>query len=359
MSIHQRLEQARKLRGMTLRQLGEAAGVSHEAIRKYENGSDVPSSAVLVRLTQALDISVTSLFRPVTVGEMQPVFRKKKALSGARLARVEAEIRDSVERYLELEAIRLPGAEPAGLPPGFPRSITSLDEAETAADALRDAWRLGRDPIENLTELLEEKGIKVVLVAGDDGFDACTFNVTHDGHRSSVIALRAGLPGDRQRFNLAHELGHLALFSGGEVDVEKAANRFAGALLAPQERVREELNAPRVRLNSLELHLLKHKYGLSMQAWIFRARDAGVISERSAALHFASFRKRGWNVQEPWDALAPEEPGRFRRLLLQAVEEDQISRQRASEILNASFDSFLALISGEHEGLAAAVDRRQ
>ena len=355
MSIHQRLEQTRKLRGMSLRELAEAAGVSHEAIRKYESGRDVPSSGVLLRISRALDVPVVSFFRSVTLGEIEPVFRKKKKLSARGLLKVKAEIRDSVERYLEIEAIRMPEAEPSNLPPEFPRLVSSPDEIEESAELLRDAWKLGRDPIENLTELLEEQGIKVVQVAGADGFDACTFHITHDGSKSPVIALRAGLPGDRQRFNLAHELGHLVLVPGGSVEEEPMAQHFAGAFLAPRERVIAELGASRSHLDLVELHLLKHKYGLSMNAWIYRARTVGVLRPRVAAALFKWFSANGWRRTEPGDALRPEEPGRFRRLILQAVAEEQISRRRASEILSEPFDAFLESISGEHEGLATAV----
>ncbi|MCZ7652242.1 MAG: ImmA/IrrE family metallo-endopeptidase [Thermoanaerobaculia bacterium] len=355
MSISQRISQARKLRGLSLRAVGERAQLSHEAVRKYEVGADLPSSGVLLRLAAALEVPPAYFFRSATVGEIQPVFRKKKALTQAQLLRVEAEIRDRVERYLELESIRLPEAEPRALPEDFPVAVGSFDEVESAAERLRDAWQLGRDPIENLTDLLEEQAIKVVAIAGVDGFDACTFEVTHDGLKSVVIAVRADLPGDRHRFNLGHELAHRLLAVGPALDEEKAANRFAGAFLAPRERVLAELGAQRQSLGLVELHLLKHKYGMSMQAWIYRAKDLGVLGEDVAARQFRSFRANGWHRAEPGDALPTEEPGRFRRLILQAVEEQQISRQRASELLAQPFEDFIAAVAREHNGLVAAV----
>jgi hypothetical protein len=59
-------------------------------------------------------------------------------------------------------------------PEGFPRTVSSVVEVEKAATDLRKAWDLGIDSIENLTSLLEDKGIKVGIIDADNNFDACT-----------------------------------------------------------------------------------------------------------------------------------------------------------------------------------------
>jgi transcriptional regulator with XRE-family HTH domain len=46
---------------MSMRDLAEAVGVSHQAIKRYEDGAMVPSVTVLVRLSRALDVSVDAL----------------------------------------------------------------------------------------------------------------------------------------------------------------------------------------------------------------------------------------------------------------------------------------------------------
>ncbi|MDZ7844749.1 MAG: ImmA/IrrE family metallo-endopeptidase [Anaerolineales bacterium] len=99
-----------------------------------------------------------------------------------------------------------------------------------------------------------------------DHFDALVFWANE---RIPVIVVKGGIPGDRQRFNLARELGHILLDLSDNVDEEKAAHRFAGAFLVPRQKAIEELGEHRQRLSVQELHILKHKYGLSMQAWIY------------------------------------------------------------------------------------------
>ena len=45
-----------------------------------------------------------------------------------------------------------------------PVKLKDIGEAEQLAKDVRDAWKLGIDPIPNMTELLEEKGLKVLTV---------------------------------------------------------------------------------------------------------------------------------------------------------------------------------------------------
>jgi Zn-dependent peptidase ImmA (M78 family) len=86
--------------------------------------------------------------------------------------------------------------------------------------------------------------------------------------------------------------------------------------------------------------MLKKKYGMSMQQWIYRAKDLSIVSESRATELFRLFRAKGWHRNEPGDPVPPEEPGRFKRLILQAVTEGLISPVRAAEILGKPFIEF-------------------
>ena len=222
-------------------------------------------------------------------------------------------------------------------PEGFPFPIKKVDEAELAATALRREWLLGEDPIENLTELLEDRGIKIGLVNGDFDFDACTF--FYDD-KTPVIAVRCDLPGDRQRFNIAHELGHIMLDVKDEALLEKAAHRFAAAFLVPEQVARMELGSSRHYLEPHELFLLKKKYSVSMAAWVYRAKDLGILSERDAKGMWRDFRSRRWHKKEPGEPFPAEEPTRLKRLVWRLVAEDVISRSRAAELLGERLSVF-------------------
>jgi Zn-dependent peptidase ImmA (M78 family)/DNA-binding XRE family transcriptional regulator len=355
-SIGERIKQGRQIRGYSQRELANAAGVSAQAISKYERDRDVPGSGVLIRLSRALDVGVEFFVRPSRISRISPSFRKHCSLSRKAEGAVIANIRDWLEKYLEIENILFPDEKDFAFkyPAGFPRLVQSFADVEAAVVDLRDAWDLGLDCIENLTSLLEDRGIKVGIVDADDDFDACTFDA-EDDRSIMVIAVRSGIPGDRQRFSLAHELGHLMLETKDGLDPEKAANRFAGAFLVPNAAVKFELRNIRKTIGDYELHMLKDKYGLSMQAWVFRARDLGFISEERALALFKRFRANGWHMKEPGEPYFPERPIRFTRLVMGALVEGIISENRASELLGKPLQLFLSEVKEEHGGLLAAV----
>jgi Zn-dependent peptidase ImmA (M78 family)/DNA-binding XRE family transcriptional regulator len=350
-SMGDRLKMARVRAGLSLRGLAERVEVSPMAISKYERGVVVPGSAMLVKMSDVLKVKPDYFFRPTKVTVSSPEFRKKQSLSAKSRKMIMGEVQEWLERYLEVESLLFEEPPRFQMPEGFPRRISSIEEAESVAEALRKEWGLGEDPIENLSEVLEEHNLKVGLVEGGEGFDALTL---WSDHESPVIVIKRGLPGDRHRLNLAHELGHNLIVDEESVDAEKAAFRFAGALLVPAKAARWELGYQRRHLDYFELHSLKHKYGMSMQAWIYRAKDLNIITEYVAVQQFRHFRQRGWYHQEPGDQLPPEKPGRMKRLVMQALVENQISRSRAGELLGKPLAEFWKEEAAEHEGFPEA-----
>ncbi len=353
MAIGERIKEARLMADMSLRDLASRAGVSAQAISKYERGLDKPGSGVLVSLAKALGVRVEYFVRPKNEIVLQPVFRKRATLSRRREEATLAKVREWLERYLEVEILTHREVR-FKFPEAFPFSIRALPDTEMAAEALRDAWQVGVDPIENLTRLLEDQGIKVGTVDADYKFDACAFWLGPE-KRTPVIALKQGTPGDRQRMNLAHELGHLLLRPGSGVDEEKMAFRFAGALLVPRQAVVPEIGDRRHTFTPYELHLLKHKYGLSMQAWIYRAKDLGIITGADASVLFKAFKMEGWHLNEPGDPYPPERSERLEQLVMHAWSEGAISERRATELLGMSFKDLQREVKRDHGGIPIAV----
>ena len=331
--LGERLKQVRTARGLSQRDIAQAVGVSATAISYYETGKDYPSSGVLLRLASALNVTLDYFFRTVSVHLGEPAYRKHSSLTDSRRIGIENMVRDRVERYLEAEALFLEGGtsvqpilDVASAP------ITDIEGAETRAKELRELWGLMHYPVGNLTELLEEHRIKVIYISGCDEFDGCAYP---DGD-VPVVVVNQDKPGDRIRFDLAHELGHLLLrFVGDweEAAQERAAHRFAGALLAPAEAVVNELGSRRFRLSLRELHGLKHKYGMSMQAWIYRARDLDIISKTVSGQLFGTFRKNNWTLMEPGTQYGRESTDRCGRLVARAYVDRIISEGRAAELL--------------------------
>jgi Zn-dependent peptidase ImmA (M78 family)/DNA-binding XRE family transcriptional regulator len=338
--IGERIKQARKAAGLSLRALAERAQVTAMAISKYETGKSTPSSGVLLNLAKALGVRTEYFFRPVKVELHKVNYRKHSKLGVKTLEQIKGDAIEQLERFIELEDL-LPNGPvmPFKLPAGLPPRVDSLDEIENIALELRKKWNLGIDPIPVVTDMLEERGIKVIqsnAIPGD--FDGLACKV--DG--IPVIAVSAQAPGDRQRFTMAHELGHLLLQDrlAPELDIEAACNRFAGAFLAPASEVRKELGEQRNWLEPKELAALKQAYGLSMQGWMHRAKDLGILPDFAYVEMRKFFSAQGWTKTEPGEQYLQERPQLFEQLVYRALGQDLISESKAAELLRKPLSQF-------------------
>jgi len=351
MGIGENIKLRRETLRISLRDLADRIGVSHTTINKFEKGLLVPDSTRLIKLSTILEVPIATLLRPP--GEQIQLtclaFRSRKMRKRDE-RQISAETKDWLERYLMIEKIS--GTRRIfEMPKGFPKKISSFEDAEKAAKSLRKAWDLGTGPLENLTNLLEDKGIKIGIIKGITEFDALFTRC--DGH--PVIVMKEGLPRTRQRFSLAHELGHCLLEVNGDIKEEKVMHRFAGALLVPAEKVIFELDTTRHKLSIKELLFLKDKYGLSMGAWLYRAKDLGVISEDTHVDMRKLFSKKGWHKEEPHDDIQGEEPIFMATLVLKSHAEGIISTSRAAELLNQNMSTFYSFESESDTGQSATV----
>jgi transcriptional regulator with XRE-family HTH domain len=122
------------------------------------------------------------------------------------------------------------------------------------------------------------------------------------------VGFVAGMVGDRQRFTLAHEFGHIVLHSRRSVSDrkqrEREADYFAGALLLPRPYAQHTIT------ESLTLHdylRIKAEFGISLHAIITRAQRLGLITwdrQHSLMLQLSTC---GWRHHEPVH-VDPESP---------------------------------------------------
>lgn len=336
--IADRIRQARLAAGLTLDALGKAVGVSHAAIRKYEKGQTPPSSSQLLKIARACGIRTEYFFRSHTVELRQPEFRKLATVGKKAQEALKLKIVELVEKRVELLGV-FPESPLQVFAPSdeWPAHINSLEEIEAFADQVRNAWQLGMNPISDLTDTLEGVGVLVIVVDEvHPGFSGLTARArTEDGREYPVIAVSKRWPGDRQRFTLAHELGHLLLDGrlAAGLDTEQASNRFAGAFLAPRVAVLQSLGVQRHALEWQELYGLKHEFGLSMAGWLHRAKQCGVITESTYQTMIKRMSANGWRKTEPGQPLPQESPRLFEQLVYHALAEQYISEGKAAELL--------------------------
>ena len=348
--LGQRLKLARSAAGLSLRGLEERIGnrVTAQAIGKYERDESVPSSGVLIALADALLVSVDYLAGDQEMALEGVEFRKKSLTSKREEMQVEAKVLHLLERYLMIEEfLGLPSLDwdkPREAP--YP-VVNDPSEADHAAYSLRRHWGLGLDPIPNLVELLEERGIKVLSCALDN-IDGLMARVRRaDKSTVPVLVVNDSHWGERQRLTMAHELGHMVLevgaavrppHGGRKVDNEQAAFRFAGAFLMPAEVLWAAMGKHRTSIGWSELFALKKLFGVSVQALTYRCKDLGIFGPTLFRRLFHELSRLGWRkppYQEPY-AMPCEEPQRFERLCFRALAEGAISEAKAAELLETS-----------------------
>jgi Zn-dependent peptidase ImmA (M78 family)/DNA-binding XRE family transcriptional regulator len=335
-----RIKQARQAACLSLRELADLVGISAMAISKYERDEIKPSSDVLLRLAQALDVRTEYFFRQTTIEIEAAEYRKHPKLPVKEERRIYGDVMEQIERWLELESfIPSPWSKAFELPKGLPKHVASMDEIEDVCDAVRSAWKLGQSPIQDLIEVLEEVGIKVFLTKhdSDEKFDG--MSAMANGQPIIVAGSdKTKWPGDRQRFTIAHELGHLILKGRlpKNLDEEKACHRFAGAFLVPKEEAIKALGARRTWIEPRELYLLKMEWGLSMNAWIHRACDLGIVNKATGRKLWNCFEAQGWRKAEPGDPFPHECAMQYKKLVFRALAEQLIGESKAAELLGTS-----------------------
>ncbi len=119
---------------------------------------------------------------------------------------------------------------------------------------------------------------------------------------SISIAINKQHPANRQRFTLAHEIGHLVLHadqgdrlwldkayyfrdgssSKGDQAAEVQANQFAAGLLMPEELVRAEVAQSSHDIGEVNVMKLAMKFEVSERAMTFRLISLGLLEPVAA-----------------------------------------------------------------------------
>ena len=360
--VGQRLKLARTAAGLSLRGLQERieSRVTAQAIGKYERDESTPRSGVLTALADALSVPEEYLLAKGEMTLEAVEFRKKRIASRREEAQVEAKVLRLLERYLMVEEFLGLTSINWDKPREAPYPVVSdSGEADRAAHSLRLYWGLGIDPIPNLVELVEERGIKVLSVALGN-IDGLMARVRRAGKNSvPVLVVNDNGWGERQRLTMAHELGHLVLEVAANIDDEKAAYRFAGAFLMPAEVLREAIGKHRTSIVWGELFALKQLFGVSVQALTYRCKDLGVFSQTLFRQLFHEFSRLGWRrppYREPV-SIKREIPRRFERLCFRALAEGAVSKDKVAELLQTSVPE-LSRRMDEPPGIESAEVRR-
>lgn len=350
-----RLRDARIVRKLTQTALAERTGLAPPQISQYENRGVTPSPANIAALASELRMPQRYFFVPAREEPQAPRFYR--SLSAATKSdRLAAEVRLAwVKDLFDLVAERfeLPVVDMPNLSLG-PRPESEGPEAgEEVARRLRAAWKMGDGPIPNLTGLLEAKGA-AVAVFSLGAHELSAFSQWTDA-RPYIISNSDEPAVVRQRFNRAHELGHLIMHRDvaeghnqkPEVYkvIEQQAHRFAAAFLFPASAFCEEVYS----LAMDALLPLKRRWGLSIAAITMRAQHLELISKTQAERAFKRISYLGFRRVEPLDEeLRGEVPTVLSGALRMLVGENMLSREALRHALPFDTTDIVQLAGLQH-----------
>lgn len=359
--LGERLRRFRFARGMSLKDLAAAieGSVNAQALSRYEHGELQPTAAMLNQIASVLGVKSAQLWGEPPCHVEWIAFRKRARLGKREQERIQSFVAEEFEKRVQLQE-QIDEGNTVELPV-LKATVRNLDDAEEAAISLRDTLKLGIDPIANLINVLEDHYIHIIEVAADEAFDGISALArdSDDKPLAAAIATRSGVPGDRQRLNIAHELGHLILELCEGVDPEKAAFRFGAAFLAPAEQLRRDVGEKRSRIQRRDLFYLKRRYGMSIQAVLFRLRDLRIITNAYYEQWCKNVNRFGWKKREPIE-IPPEKPERFRQQVHRALSEELITKTEAEQLLDhAAKPSANRLLSERRQFLELPKEERE
>lgn len=300
--LGERLADARKRAKLTQAQLAEKIGVARTTLVAIEKGERRPTNAELVTAASAVGASIHDLLRQGFVRtEISPRFRfgaTDRQQPGVTQA-VER-LRALAARYVELERLHglnrtrapLESVQTYRLEPGAPPSLDPRVEGEDAARSVRAMLGLGDEPALGLDERFEaEAGLRIFYL---DHLPAklAAFLIWTD-EMGACVAINRAHPPQRQRWSLAHEVGHFLrdrevgdvlddddpLRQPGEIFPEAFAKEFLLPSSGVQKRFAERCRAG--KFTAMDLRGLSTTFGVSFQAMALRLEELRLLPKGS------------------------------------------------------------------------------
>ena len=344
-----RLQFAMQRRGISKSLLAKELGVSPKTIHNYLNAVTVPSD--YSKLSKVLNFP-EAFFEGddlPEIGDHEASFRSMSRMS-AKLRGIA--LTYGVTGFLLNDWIEEEFSVPQATLPDYSESMKS---PEQAAYDLRHEWGLGDAPIDNLTRLLEAKGIRVFSLSLE-AKEVDAFSVWNNNR--PFMFLNTMKSAERSRFDAAHELGHLVMHTHSmkhgtleideeaesdhkkpKRDIEKEANQFAAAFLMPETRL---LAYKHVQPTINNLLRIKAELGVSCVAVGYRMFQLGYISEwiytRVLCPQFAKLKYRT-NEPNPMD----REKSVVLAKIFKTLREDGVSTEDIAKELNVDANDIFHL----------------
>lgn len=327
---------ARELKGLVIVELAEKLNISRSYMHKLESDAQGVSPELMVSISKVLGLPVSFFYQE---GEMIPSYlnyRRREKVPAKDISRIEANInlyRLGIEKLLKSS-----GFSNAHLP------VLNTDKTRTPQDcarALRKMWKVPKGVIENMSNILEEQN--VLHVCFDFGTDRVDGKSVLAEENQPLIFTNNRLFGDRERFTLAYQLGHLVMHARIEhtfdKDVSHEANLFAAEFLMPEKEISKDFETG---ITVETLAKLKKKWKVSMISILYRAHDLGIVSDNQKRYIEHQFNQMKIRRREPKELDIPrEQPMLLRDLITKFKQKQKLSIKQLADFFHLTEEDFL------------------
>lgn len=357
--------------GVSQADLAAALGLDKSAISRTLKGERKLTAGELGVVADELGVSVNVLLdrqpkRPTLLATAARIRSMATIGSDDALQRPYVRAQSLLETKNMLMRVLEPSPRPDRLAVSPSVSTYDVKAGEETAERVRAACGLGSAPIHDLEAFVEETfDVDVLIEPMAKDLEGLLLRDAETGVAMMLVNSAAVV--GRQRFTLAHELGHLVFQDTGlstpeytsrqDKGIERRANAFAAALLVPKVVVLElsEQHVPndgQCRNSGLQavLTALVSQYGVSRDAAAYRMLNSGVATKdecywlRSLPIENAVDDHTGL-VDDREGATIP--PSQISALAIAAYEEAIIGDRTMAEIWGTSPGEIAAALAAE------------
>lgn len=348
-------------RGVRHRELAATLGIDPSGLSRALKGERTFKSMEIAQIAQSLSVPVEVLLAE------EPIEPPQVRIAARRQPDVPSAVDQALERaetFLSVSAL-LPADD------HFDNWRAKL-QWQASGTAWQQGLDLGRAARENflpaeplpaglseLAQALEQyMGIDVAMQVLDDGLDGLSLATSH----LNLALISTSTAPTRQRWTLAHEVGHLLagdaqearidenLFAGKQHD-EVRANSFAATFLAPESHLKEFVGGRPI--DEMVVRELLDSLGISLDALAFRLHNVGLVDASGRD------RVRGyWMTLLSRDSTANERqgsrlPGRLLKRAVEAYATGDLGVRPLASLLDVQPDELLAQLQPDVEEAGA------
>jgi Zn-dependent peptidase ImmA (M78 family)/transcriptional regulator with XRE-family HTH domain len=325
---------AREAAGYKQSDLIEVLKVTQSTVSRYEAG-------LISMPPEHLELAAEFLRRPVsffywneqTYGASCWYHRKKARIARQELNRIHAQV-----NIMRIQATRLLEYTEIESKYSFQHiDLPSCKDPAGVARKLRQLWQMPIGPVRSVTASIERAGGIVFRCEFDDvGIDGISQWPDDTPDMPPVFFVADHVPGDRQRWTLAHELGHVVIGHSHSDDPERDADAFAGEFLMPAEEIYDDLSDMTLQ----KAAALKSFWKVSMIAIIHRANLLGKLSDAKYESLCIELKNR-YRKTEPMP-IPPEEPQLLHEMLKVHKQASNQSIAELAELMGMYDEDFKA-----------------